>query len=58
MDEPTWRKASTSQADPQSSCVEVRFSAGRAVVRDSKNTAGGTLAFPPGAWLAFLAARR
>lgn len=58
MDEPTWRKASYSQADPQSSCVEVRFSEGGAAVRDSKNTVGGTLAFPPGAWHAFLATRR
>lgn len=53
-----WRKASHSNPTPEGSCVEVRLSRGRAAVRDSKNAAGGLLAFPRGAWFAFLAAQR
>ncbi|QFZ24173.1 DUF397 domain-containing protein [Saccharothrix syringae] len=59
MTEPTtWRKASHSQAEPESSCVEVCFSAVQAAVRDSKNAGAGELEFSPGAWLAFLAGQR
>jgi hypothetical protein len=51
--QPVWRRSSRSTNT--SNCVEVLFARRRAVdVRDSKNPAGPTLAFPEMAWLAFL----
>ncbi|MGM1061634.1 DUF397 domain-containing protein [Saccharothrix sp. Mg75] len=46
-----WRKSSASK---DGSCVEVSFSPDRALVRDSRNPAGGPLRFPAHAWRAFL----
>jgi hypothetical protein len=46
-----WRKSSRSTN--ASNCVEVAFTHAVAV-RDSKNTAGPTLSFPPAAWSTFL----
>ncbi|MBM0240034.1 DUF397 domain-containing protein [Micromonospora sp. ATA32] len=37
-------------------CVEVAAAGGRIAVRDSKDRLGPVLAFPPSAWVAFLAA--
>jgi hypothetical protein len=54
-----WRKASYSTAD--GNCVEVAATPGRAdagvlcLVRDSKSGEGGSLAFTPTAWRAFVA---
>ena len=53
LDVTTWRKSSYS-GDNSGECVEVGLS-GPAVflVRDTKNRAGGTLAFAPEAWQRF-----
>lgn len=51
-----WRKSSHSAA--QTNCVEVAFMPERVAVRDSKNTAGPTLAFAAPTWHAFLATSR
>jgi hypothetical protein len=50
-----WRKSSYSSDNPVGSCVEVAFVAEAVGVRDSKNTSGPTLAFPPTAWRSFTA---
>jgi hypothetical protein len=47
-----WRKSSYSGTS-ENSCVEVAFEVETVGVRDSKNTTGPTLAFPPAAWRAF-----
>jgi hypothetical protein len=55
-----WRK-STRSGNNGGSCVEVADNLpGRVLVRDTKDRDGGTLAFAPGAWRAFvdLAKRR
>lgn len=49
--EVAWRKSSRSSN--ASNCVEVAFP-GPVSVRDSKNTAGPTLAYPTTAWSTFL----
>lgn len=46
-----WRKSSYSS--DQANCVEVAFAGPAVAVRDSKNTAGPTLAFPAGTWATF-----
>jgi Domain of unknown function (DUF397) len=51
-----WRKASYSQA--QGNCVETASDAGAVLVRDTTNRGGGTLAFGPEAWAAFLTSIR
>jgi hypothetical protein len=52
----TWRKSSYSAA--QTACVEVAFVPERVAVRDSKNTAGPTLAFAAPTWHTFLTTAR
>lgn len=52
MSEMRWRRSSRSTNT--SNCVEVLFARRAVDVRDSKNPAGPTLAFPEMAWLAFL----
>lgn len=54
MSEPIWRKSSRSSSNG-GNCVEVADNLpGRVLVRDSKDRAGGTLAFAPAAWSAFV----
>lgn len=47
-----WRKSSYSGGG-DNSCVEVAFAAATVGVRDSKNTGGPALSFPPAAWRRF-----
>lgn len=49
-----WRKSTRSQSGGQ--CVEVAEVGGWVAVRDSKNTSGPALVFPPHAWHTFLTA--
>jgi hypothetical protein len=50
-----WR-TSTRSGNNGGNCVEVADNLPDVVlVRDTKNRAGGTLAFPPAAWRAFVA---
>jgi hypothetical protein len=48
-----WRKSSYSGSG-NTDCVEVAFVADEVGVRDSKNTDGPTLSFPPTAWRTFV----
>jgi hypothetical protein len=48
-----WHK--TSYSSPDKSCLEVSHSGAAVAVRDTKNRAAGSLAFPPRAWARFLA---
>jgi hypothetical protein len=48
-----WHKASYSA--PEKACLEVSHSGAAVAVRDTKNRAAGSLAFPAGAWARFLA---
>jgi hypothetical protein len=50
-----WRKSSRSNASDDGACVEIAFVPRAVGVRDSKNTAGPTLAFPVVSWDAFRA---
>ncbi|MFC6018613.1 DUF397 domain-containing protein [Plantactinospora solaniradicis] len=51
---PQWRK-STRSGSNQGACVEVADNlSGRVLVRDTKDRDGGTLAFDPAAWRAFV----
>jgi Domain of unknown function (DUF397) len=51
---PVWRKSSRSSGN-QGNCVEVADNLpGRVLVRDTKDRDGGTLAFGPAAWQAFV----
>ena len=47
-----WRKSSYSGGD--GNCVEIAWPADQVAVRDSKQAAGPTLAFPTDAWQAFV----
>ncbi|MGI5500455.1 DUF397 domain-containing protein [Lentzea sp. CA-135723] len=51
-----WRKSSYSGATEDDNCVEVSLSS-VALVRDSKNPAGGVLTFGSTAWESFLKTR-
>ncbi|HVV20029.1 MAG TPA: DUF397 domain-containing protein [Pseudonocardiaceae bacterium] len=53
-----WRRSSHSGGDNGSQCVEVAVFAGRAAVRDSKNTAAEALAFPMAGLAAFVGAAK
>lgn len=48
-----WHKSSHSGSSGNGDCVEVAFAAEQVGVRDSKNTEGPRLAFPPAAWRVF-----
>jgi hypothetical protein len=50
----TWRKSSYSNTNGDGECVEVALHSRFAGVRDSKDTAGPSLAFTPAAWRCFL----
>jgi hypothetical protein len=55
MTDARWRTAIRS-SNNGGNCVEVADNLpGRVLVRDSKDRAGGTLSFAPGAWRAFVA---
>lgn len=47
-----WRTSSYSGTE--GNCVEVALTADRALVRDTKNRAGGTLELPTDEWAAFI----
>lgn len=49
-----WRTSSYS-GNNGGACVEAAAGAGAVLVRDSKDTGGPVLAFPPGAWAVFAA---
>jgi hypothetical protein len=51
--EVNWRKSSRSGSGG-TDCVEVAFAASEVGVRDSKNTHGPMLTFPPTAWRTFV----
>lgn len=53
----SWRKSSFSDGNINTACVEIAFGTELAAVRDSKNTAGPTLAFPASAWRGFVTSR-
>lgn len=50
-----WRKSSYSGGGSNDSCVEVAVRPEVVGVRDSKNTDGPRLAFPPTTWRRFVA---
>jgi hypothetical protein len=52
----TWRKSTYSNGGEN--CVETASDAGTVLVRDTTNRDEGTLAFGPGAWVAFLTSIR
>lgn len=57
MDIPdNWRKSSYSGPGDGNSCVEIANHRTRIAIRDSKNPAQGTLAFPPTAFATFIEA--
>jgi hypothetical protein len=53
----SWRKSSYSNGGT-GSCVEVAISTDEVAVRDSKHTAGPTIAVNPAAWQEFLSTTR
>ncbi|KOT37579.1 hypothetical protein ADK41_19485 [Streptomyces caelestis] len=50
----TWRKSSYSGPGDGNECVEIANTSTHVGIRDSKAPAGATLAFPAGAFSAFL----
>lgn len=54
----SWRKSSYSGGTADGNCVQVAHSAEAVAVRDSKHSAGPTVAVSPAAWHAFLATTR
>jgi Domain of unknown function (DUF397) len=46
-----WRK---SLASDETNCVEIAAACGLVMIRDSKNTEGGALAFSPSSWVDFV----
>jgi hypothetical protein len=50
----TWRRSSHSGGGDGNACVEIAHRSSRIAVRDSKAPARATLAFPAGAFFAFL----
>jgi hypothetical protein len=52
---PVWRKSTASQ---NGDCVEVAFSGGSVLVRDSKDAQSPVLSFTSSEWVAFLAGAR
>ncbi|CAL9487204.1 hypothetical protein SUDANB95_03140 [Actinosynnema sp. ALI-1.44] len=51
VSEPRWRKSTFSET---TGCVEVALTESRARVRNSRNTAGGELAWSRSVWVSFL----
>lgn len=49
-----WSKSSYSSSSEPGDCVEIAATLVTVHVRDSKNTAGSHLTFPPTAWADFL----
>ena len=49
-----WFKSSHSSSGDGNDCVEVATTPGTVHVRDSKDTRGPRLTFPPAAWSAFV----
>jgi hypothetical protein len=54
MTELKWFKSSYSGGNDGESCVEIATTPGTIHVRDSKNTAGPRLVFPPATWTDFI----
>ncbi|HEX3782409.1 MAG TPA: DUF397 domain-containing protein [Pseudonocardiaceae bacterium] len=52
IERPRWR--TSSHSGQNNNCVELAVHSGGAGIRDTKNRAGGTLAFGPAAWSVFL----
>ena len=50
----TWRKSTHSGTNGEAECVEVALTSQVAAVRDSKNAAGPSLAFPSANWRTFI----
>lgn len=54
MTEPwAWRKSSYSDVNPDN-CVQIAWTGGRIMVRDTKSREYATLRFTPASWAAFL----
>ncbi|MBM0239834.1 DUF397 domain-containing protein [Micromonospora sp. ATA32] len=51
----TWRKSTRSSGGGSGDCVEVAIDGSMVAVRDSKDRAGGTLAFSAATWHRFVA---
>jgi hypothetical protein len=49
-----WCKSSASSSGGDSNCVEITWSGGVVLVRNSRDRAGGRLAVPADSWAAFL----
>lgn len=58
LEDPDWEKASFSNGNGGSNCVEVAYLDAGTAVRDSKNPDGPALVFTPSEWDAFLAGAR
>jgi hypothetical protein len=51
-----WRKSSFSEGSGNSDCVEVAHRVEVVDIRDTKDSAAGTLSFSPRDWIAFVQA--